>query len=86
MPINARNGQLSFRYGTNSNDVIEAPFTPLDIESESRYYELNLRQPIIQKPNTELSLGLAFSRLESETSLLDRPYGLSPGADEQGAY
>ena len=72
-PINARNGQLGFRYGTNSNDVIEAPFTPLDIESESRYYELSLRQPIIQKPNTELSLGLAFSRLESETSLRDRP-------------
>ena len=83
-PINARNGQLGFRYGTNSNDVIEAPFTALDIESESRYYELNFRQPIIQKPNTELSLGLAFSRLESETSLLDRSFRLSRGADEQG--
>lgn len=84
LPINARNTQLGFRYSTNSNDVIEPPFTPLDIESESRYYELNLRQPIIQKPNTELSLGLTFSRIESETSLLDRPFGLSRGADEQG--
>ena len=84
LPVNARNGQISLRYGTNSNDVIEQPFTPLDIESESRYYELNLRQPIIQKPNTELSLGLAFSRLESETSLRDRPIDLSLGADEQG--
>lgn len=83
-PINARNTQLGLRYSTNSNDVIEPPFTPLDIESESRYYELNLRQPIIQKPNTELSLGLTFSRIESETSLLDRPFGLSRGADEQG--
>ena len=84
LPINARNGQLSLRYGTNSNDVIEEPFNPLDIESESRYYELNFRQPIIQKPNTELSLGLAFSRLESETFLLDDPFPLSLGADEEG--
>lgn len=84
LPVNARNTQLGLRYSTNSNDVIEPPFTPLDIESESRYYELSLRQPIIQKPNTELSLGLAFSRIESETSLLDRPFGLSRGADEQG--
>ena len=84
LPINARNGQLSFRYGTTSNDVIEEPFNPLDIESESRYYELNFRQPIIQKPNTELSLGLTFSRLESETSLLDTPFALSPGADDEG--
>ena len=83
-PLNARNGQLSFRYGTTSNNVIEEPFTSLDIESESRYYELNLRQPIIQKPNTELSLGLAFSRLESETSLQNDPFRLSRGADEQG--
>ena len=84
IPINARNGKLSFSYGMNSNDVIEEPFNPLDIESESRYYELSFRQPIIQKPNTELSLGLAFSRLESETSLLDTPFALSRGADEEG--
>ena len=84
IPVNARNGQLSFSYGTNSNDVIEEPFNPLDIESESRYYELNLRQPLIQKPNTEVTVGLAFSRTESETFLLDTPFALSRGANEEG--
>lgn len=84
IPVNAHNGQLSFSYGTNSNDVIEEPFTPLDIESESRYYQLNFRQPLIQKPNNELSMGLTFSRSESETFLFDTPFGLSRGADEEG--
>ncbi len=84
IPLNARNSQLSFSYGTSSNDVIEEPFTPLDIESESRYYQLNFRQPLIQKPNTQLSIGLSFSRTESETFLLDTPFALSRGADEEG--
>ena len=83
-PLNAKNGTLSMAYGTNSNDVIEEPFTPLDIESESRYYELNFRQPVILKPNQELAFGLSFSRQESETSLFDRPFDLSRGADANG--
>ncbi|MGK7935538.1 MAG: ShlB/FhaC/HecB family hemolysin secretion/activation protein [Xenococcaceae cyanobacterium] len=84
VPINLRNGKLGLRYGINFNDIVEEPFTPLDIKSESRYYELNLRQPIIQRPDNELSLGLAFSRVESETSVLDEPFRISVGADDQG--
>lgn len=83
-PVNAKNGTLNLAYGTNSNDVIEEPFTPLDIESASRYYELNFRQPVILKPNQELAFGISLSRQESETSLLDRPIELSRGADANG--
>jgi hemolysin activation/secretion protein len=64
--------------------VIEEPFNPLDIESKSRYYELNFRQPLILKPGKELAFGIAFSRQESETSLLNIPFALSRGADEEG--
>ena len=84
VPINLRNGKLGFKYGINFNDIVEDPFTILDIESESRYYELNLRQPIIQQPDNELSLGLSFSRVESETSVRDNPFRISVGADDQG--
>ena len=84
VPLNARNGKLRLSYGTTANDVIEEPFNPLDIQSESRYYELGFSQPLIQKPNTELSMGLVLSRTESETSLLDEPFPLSRGADEEG--
>lgn len=83
-PINARNGSLNFAFGTTSSNVIERPFSRLDIISDSRYYELTYRQPIVQTPSTEFSLGLTASRRESETLLLDRPFPLAQGADEQG--
>ena len=83
-PINSKNGRISLAYGFNSNDIVEAPFTPLDIETKSNYYELNLRQPIIAKPSREVALGFSFSRQHSESSLLDEPFPLSIGADESG--
>ncbi|MCC0175655.1 ShlB/FhaC/HecB family hemolysin secretion/activation protein [Waterburya agarophytonicola K14] len=84
VPINAKNGRISLAYGFNSNDIVEAPFTPLDIQTKSNYYELSLRQPILAKPSQEVALGLSFSRQHSETSLLDEPFPLSVGADESG--
>lgn len=83
-PLNPRNGTLSVAYGTTSSDVIEPPFDLIDINSESRYYELSFRQPIVQTPTTEFAIGLNANRLESETSLLNLPFPLAQGADERG--
>ena len=83
-PINAKNGKISLAYGFNSNDIVEDPFSPLDIETKSNYYELNLRQPIIANPSQEVALGLSFSRQHSESSLLGESFPLSLGADESG--
>lgn len=84
LPINSRNGTISLGYGTTSSNVIEAPFDELDIEAESRYYDLTLLQPLIQTPSKEFTLGLQAVRQESETSLLDTPFPLSLGADARG--
>ena len=84
LPINARNGTIGVSYGGNSNDVVEEAFTPLDIQSESRYLEVNLRQPVVLKPNQELALGMSFSRSESETSLQNLNTPLSRGAEDDG--
>ncbi|MCC5668461.1 ShlB/FhaC/HecB family hemolysin secretion/activation protein [Nostoc sp. CHAB 5784] len=88
LPLNPRNGTLTFNYGTTSSNVIEPPFDFLDIESASRYYELTFRQPIIQTPRQEFALGLTASRRESDISWSPEfespPSGLSPGSDEQG--
>ena len=90
IPINPQNGTLSFIYSDTTNEVIESPFDELNIESESSSYELNLRQPIIQKidRNTqtfdEVALGIsAFWR--GSTSLFDNaPNTLSPGIEVDG--
>ncbi len=84
IPLNAKNGILSLAYGYNDNDIIEDPFTALDIESESSYYELGFRQPLVLKPNQEFTLGMNFSFQESQTRLLDTPFALSRGANEDG--
>ncbi|MBD2625297.1 ShlB/FhaC/HecB family hemolysin secretion/activation protein [Anabaena variabilis FACHB-164] len=84
LPINARNGTIEFAAGITNTNVIEQPFNRLDIEGKSRTYQLTYRQPVVQKPNQELALGLTFSRQESQTSLLNERFPLSPGANNQG--
>ncbi|MBD2625143.1 ShlB/FhaC/HecB family hemolysin secretion/activation protein [Anabaena variabilis FACHB-164] len=89
IPINARNGTISFNYSNTESNIIEAPFDELDIKSNSRNFELTLRQPIVQKANQqfteELALGLTFNRQESDSSLLGVDFPISVGADAQGS-
>ncbi|MEM8831587.1 MAG: ShlB/FhaC/HecB family hemolysin secretion/activation protein [Cyanobacteria bacterium P01_G01_bin.19] len=85
LPFNAKNGTIAAAYGSNSNDVVEEPFvSQLDLESESRYFELSLRQPVVLQPNREFALGLSFSRGESETFLDNSGIPLSRGAEDDG--
>jgi hemolysin activation/secretion protein len=87
LPINAKGGSAWFKLGRTQSTVIEDPFTALDIQAKSRYYELGLRQALLQKPTQELAVGLLLSRQESQTALgIDDigPFPLSPGADAEG--
>ncbi|MHC0065155.1 ShlB/FhaC/HecB family hemolysin secretion/activation protein [Nostoc sp. UIC 10890] len=86
LPLNPRNGTLTLNYGITSSNVIEPPFNVLDIQSDSRYYELTFRQPIVQTPTQEFALGLTASRRESEASYIEGERLPFPGlgADEQG--
>jgi hemolysin activation/secretion protein len=90
LPVNSRNGTVSLSYGTVSSDIIEPPFNALDINGNSRYYDITLRQPISQTPSEEFAIGLSATRNESEisSSVLEEfglpPSELSPGADDEG--
>jgi hemolysin activation/secretion protein len=88
LPLSPRNLTLSLSAGRTSSKVVAQPFSKLDILSRSQYYEVSLRQPIIQrvtaKGATELALGITASRTEGKTSLLDSPFPLSVGANDQG--
>ena len=88
LPLSPRNTTLGIAYGTTTSNVIEKPFDILNIESKSRYYELTLRQPLIETPSQDFVIGLTASRRESETALfygeINGPFPLSPGADAQG--
>ncbi|MBU7583813.1 MAG: ShlB/FhaC/HecB family hemolysin secretion/activation protein [Nostoc sp. TH1S01] len=88
LPINSQNGTISFLYANVSNNIIEEPFTTLDIVSTARLYELSYRQPILRQASAtsaqEFALGITASRLESESSLQNTPFPLSAGADPNG--
>lgn len=87
-PLNSRDGTLSFEVRSAQNEIIEEDFEELDIDVESRNYNLTWRQPIIQKASPEVSqefaLNLSASRRESDTSILDLPLDTSPGANSEG--
>ncbi|RMH74936.1 MAG: filamentous hemagglutinin N-terminal domain-containing protein [Cyanobacteria bacterium J007] len=100
LPVNSRNGSLSFLYSRGASEIVEKPFNELDIEADSRNYEITYRQPVIQaiasrNPDlplseardlvrTEIALGLTASRRESQTSILGVDFPLSPGAESDG--
>lgn len=98
VPINSQNGTLSVNFGTSSSEIIEPPFDRVDIDADSRFYELTYRQPLIQSIEqksdnqdessefirTEFALGFTASRQESETSLLGTRFPLSAGANDDG--
>ncbi|NJL87894.1 MAG: ShlB/FhaC/HecB family hemolysin secretion/activation protein [Leptolyngbyaceae cyanobacterium SM1_1_3] len=56
VPLNPRSGTLRLALGTTDSSVIEAPFDILEIDAESRFYELTLRQPVC-KADTNLGRG-----------------------------
>jgi hemolysin activation/secretion protein len=90
LPINARNGRLSFNYSFGQSRVVEAPFGDLDIKSKSHNYELALWQPLKQTPDETLAIsikGTHYSNLGRFLETLNDGFELpfpSEGADEQG--
>ncbi|MCW6049702.1 ShlB/FhaC/HecB family hemolysin secretion/activation protein [Lyngbya sp. CCAP 1446/10] len=84
VPVNPRNGTIRFAASAASTNVIEEPFAAAEIEGKSRTYELTYRQPIVEKPDRNLAVGVSLSRQESDTFLLGERFALSAGANERG--
>ena len=84
VPINPYNGTIKLTSRLNFTEVIESPFNRLDINGDSRYFDLSFRQPVIQNPRQELALGITASRAESDTTLLGVGFPLSLGANDEG--
>lgn len=87
LPISPNNDTLRLRAGYSNSRIIDPDFDVLDISSDSIYYELGYRHPVIETPTQALALGLILSHQRDQTRLgLDNigPFPLSPGADSQG--
>ncbi|MEM7595231.1 MAG: ShlB/FhaC/HecB family hemolysin secretion/activation protein [Cyanobacteria bacterium P01_A01_bin.83] len=88
LPINSRDGSIGFDFRVALNEIVQADFEDLDLDIDSRNYNLTLRQPILRRATPEVSQELALSitgtRRESDSTVLDEPQPLTPGADENG--
>ncbi len=88
IPLNAFQTTLSFNAGGSNSQIIEAPYQPLDINTKSRYYEVNIRHPIIrrayQDATQEFAVSLTGAKIESTSAFGDIPFPLSRGADDNG--
>jgi hemolysin activation/secretion protein len=63
----------------NDYSVIEEPFTPLDITSESYRAGVTLRQPLYETASRELALAVTFEREHSQTFVSGQPFQI-PGS------
>ena len=87
LPVSPNNDTLRFAAGYSDSRVINSAFSVLDISSDSAYYELGFRHPLVETPTEAAALGVTLSHQSSQTRLgLDDigPFPLSPGADENG--
>ncbi len=87
VPVSPYNTRVNLSGGISESRVIDDTFDVLDISSDAFYYEVGVTHPLIETPTQELTLGLALSHKENQTSLgIDDigPTPLSPGADLDG--
>ncbi|MEM9510426.1 MAG: ShlB/FhaC/HecB family hemolysin secretion/activation protein [Cyanobacteria bacterium P01_E01_bin.35] len=83
-PVNAHDGTIGVSYGIGKLELINPPFDIIDLDLEFSTLQLNLRQPLYQTEKQEFALGLSFSRIAAETSLLDVSFPLIRGAESDG--
>lgn len=83
IPFLPLNGALNFSYNNNDSRIIEDSFQDLGIRSETETFSVGLRQPIVQSPQTEFSIGVALDVRRSQTFILDNiPFSFSEGPSD----
>lgn len=82
IPISPWDTRLILRIEDTVSEIVEEPFNQIDVESESRDYEVTLRQPVYQAPGRELAASLSFALRESETFLLGQPFSFAEGVKD----
>jgi hemolysin activation/secretion protein len=79
VPVAYYDTLLSARYDRNGAAVVSESLRDLDIRSNVETIGIGISQPVYRTPQRSFSLGLAFERRRSETSLLGEPFSFTPG-------
>jgi hemolysin activation/secretion protein len=79
-PFTRWDSTIEFHGSKNDTSIVEEPFNPLDITSETSSYGITIRQPVYQTLSREVALSITGERRQNETFLKGKPFNLSPGA------
>ena len=88
LPLNSLDGTLKLDLQFADNEIVQSSFKDADIDIKSRNYSLIWQQPVWrqanERVNRELAIDLTLSRQESDTTILNTPEPLTPGANQDG--
>lgn len=83
-PITSADTTLSISAERSESQVIEQPFSQLNIGSNADTYAVSLRHPFRWGIGKELGVGVKLEKRKSETFLLGGPYPFSPCTITEG--
>ena len=79
IPVNARDTAIYFRGDRVHSQVIEPPFSLIDLRSDSASMELGVSHPFLRDLRGSLTLGGGFYWRDNATALLGVPFSFTPG-------
>lgn len=79
IPLNKYDTTLFAGYRFFKFKVVEDPFRPLDIKSETQIFTLSLRQPVYRTLNDEVAIALVGEYEQNANSLLGTPFDFVNG-------
>ena len=84
VPINVQNGTVEVGFRSLTGEIFEEPLDILEINSDYQKYSLKFRQPIIETPNQQFTLGLDLDHQKSKTRYLEGLPFPARGSDNDG--
>ncbi|XOV86951.1 MAG: ShlB/FhaC/HecB family hemolysin secretion/activation protein [Pseudomonadota bacterium] len=79
-PVSRLNARTTLLYSKGDSLVVEAPFEPLDIRSETDTLSLSMAFRFFELGTSAFEVGFGIEKKSSETWLLDLPFDFSPGS------
>ena len=82
VPVTPRDTSIKTYVQWSESDVVEEPFSIIDVESESLDYGISVSHPLFRTPNRSFTIRAELDRRHSKTFLLGMPFSFSPGVQD----
>ncbi|MEL6578687.1 MAG: ShlB/FhaC/HecB family hemolysin secretion/activation protein [Cyanobacteria bacterium J06621_12] len=85
IPLSPRDNQFQITYNYSNSLIISEPFQDLELSSISTYLQATYRQPLLNTPQQEFTLGFALSHQDTQLFLMGQGFPtLARGTDIEG--